>query len=102
MSRTMKEVQKHYLVLHQKLGNRKDVADKKLFDHEHQKIWHNCEVELKDRETELKSKSALTVDEQTELVALDDYFPKPSKFPQRDLAAQVAELTTRIEKLEKQ
>ncbi|KKK78083.1 hypothetical protein LCGC14_2847150 [marine sediment metagenome] len=65
------EILVRYLAQHNALSTRKDAPDKALFDQQHRQIWADCDAELKARYGELKGKTALTTEEQTELRELN-------------------------------
>lgn len=70
------EIRQKHLVLHDALGSRKDAEDKELFDRKHHQIWHDCDVELQQRKSELEAKSTLTEEERAELDELETMFPE--------------------------
>ena len=100
MSKIKDEIQAYWLAQHDALGSREDVEDKELFDQQHAEVWRNCDIELQQRKDELKAKTSLLKDEETELSELTKMFPEPSP-PSRDLAQEIDELKAKVTELEK-
>lgn len=51
------EILAKHLAKHNALGTQKDAEDKEEFDREHREIWRECDVELKQRLTELEAEA---------------------------------------------
>ena len=68
----MQEILDKHLARHAALGSRKDAPDKDEFDQEHKQIWHECDVELGERLTELEAQDHLSPELEQELAELQD------------------------------
>ena len=90
------EIQAKYLKLHDDLGTKADAIDKAQFDIDHQKLWSDCDAELKGRMDDLIAKINPTPNEQLELDNLLTMFPKSIS---NTLKEQYQAATTQAQKL---
>lgn len=70
----MNEILNRYLHLHSELGQQVDAKDRETFDIKHRQIWGDCDVDLRDRMSELEAKPKPTDDEILELANLRERY----------------------------
>lgn len=69
----MNEILEYYLTVHNQLGQQVDAKDKETFDIEHRHIWGNCDLQLRERMSELEAIPMPTNKDNQEIVDIRSY-----------------------------